>query len=193
MLLILLVFTASGASAQSGGPYGGVEAQPSHGGDRWSSAGRFVTGAFAGLVAHEAGHLLFDYAFDADPRIERVEFHGIPFFAITHRPDLSPRRELTVSSAGFWVQHAGSEWILTARPRLRHERSPFLKGMLAFNVVTSMAYAGAAFSRTGPAERDTRGIAVSAGVDERWVGAMILGPAALDAVRYFDPDAKWAA
>jgi hypothetical protein len=36
-------------------------------------------------------------------------------------------------------------------------------------------------------------MAVSAGINERWVGAMILGPAALDTIRYFDPDAKWAA
>jgi hypothetical protein len=67
-----------------------------------------------------------------------------------------------------------------------------LKGMLAFNVAASAAYAGAAFARTGPAERDTRGIAASARIDERWVGALILAPAVLDAVRYFDPDSTWA-
>ena len=188
----MLLFTASAADAQTAGDPGTMTSQPSQDHGRWATTGRFVAGAFAGLVAHEAGHLVFDYAFDADPRIERVEFHGIPFFAITHRPDLSARRELIVSSAGFWVQHAGSEWILTRTPRLREQRAAVQKGMLAFNVVTSIAYAGAAFARTGPPERDTRGIAVSAGIDERWVGAMILGPAVLDAVRYFDPDAKWA-
>jgi hypothetical protein len=172
-----------------------VLAQPlssSSGVSRVAAAGEFVGGAVVGLAAHEAGHLLFDVIFDADPGLKRVDFHGIPFFAITHRSDLSPRQELVVSSAGFWVQHATSEWLLTKRPNLKQEHAPFMKGMLAFNVAASGAYAGAAFAKTGPAERDTRGIAVSAGIDERWVGAMILAPAVLDAWRYFDPDAKWA-
>lgn len=159
---------------------------------RLASSIRFVGGALAGLAAHEAGHLVFNIVFDADPRVKRVEFHGIPFFAITHREGLSPRREHTISAAGFWVQHAGSEWILTERPSLRSERAPALKGIVAFNVLTSAAYAGAAFARTGPDERDTRGIASSAGIDERWIGAMVLAPAILDAWRYFDPDAAWA-
>lgn len=188
-----MVFTAAYAHAQTPDGADPVKATPSQPEGRWSSAGRFALGALGGLTAHESGHLLFDFAFDADPRFTRVEFHGIPFFAIAHRPDLSPRRELVVSSAGFWVQHAGSEWILTRRPQLRRERAPMLKGMLAFNLATSVAYAGTAFARTGPAERDTRGMAVSARIDEPWIGAMILAPAALDAVRYADPGAKWAA
>ena len=145
-----------------------------------------------GLAAHEAGHLLFNVVFDADPGIRRVSFHGIPFFAISHRDDLSARREFTISSAGFWVQHAGNEWLLTSQPRLRFQRAPFRKGMFAFNVLASAAYAGAAFARTGPAERDTRGMAESSRTDERWIGALILAPAVLDAWRYFDPGAQWA-
>jgi hypothetical protein len=144
------------------------------------------------LAAHEGGHLFFDLVFDADPGLDRVDFHGIPFFAITHRTDLSRRREFTISSAGFWVQHAGNEWLLTSHPHLRSERAPFKKGMFAFNVLASAAYSGAAFARTGPPERDTRGMAVSSRTDERWIGAMILAPAVLDAWRYFDPDARWA-
>jgi hypothetical protein len=160
--------------------------------NRFASAGVFLGGAAAGLLAHEGGHLIFNLVFDADPGIGRVDFHGIPFFAITHRPDLSPRQEFAVSSAGFWVQHATSEWLLTARPRLRGERAPFLKGLLAFNVLASVAYAGAAFAETGPPERDTHGMAVSARVDEPWIGALVLAPAVLDAWRYFDPDSRWA-
>lgn len=143
-------------------------------------------------MAHEAGHLTFDLAFDADPRLKRVDFHGVPFFALTHRTPLSPRREAVVSSAGFWVQHATNEWLLTRRPDVRHERAPFAKGVLAFNVLTSIAYSSAAFARTGSFERDTRGIADAARVDERWVGAMVLAPAVLDAWRYFRPDSKGA-
>jgi hypothetical protein len=159
---------------------------------RLASAGVFLTGALAGLGAHEGGHLLLDVVFDAEPGIGRVDFHGIPFFAITHRGDLSPRREFAVSSAGFWVQHAGNEWLLTARPHLRSGRAPFEKGLFAFNVLASGAYAGAAFARTGPAERDTRGMAVSSRIDERWVGALILAPAVLDTWRYFNPEDRWA-
>jgi hypothetical protein len=160
---------------------------------RATTAGLFVAGGAAAFAAHEAGHLVFDFLFDADPGLGKVDFHGIPFFAITHRSGLSPTREFTISSAGFWVQHAGSEWLLTTRPNLRHERAPFAKGVLAFNVLASAAYAGAAVAQTGPYERDTRGMAISARVDEPWIGAMLLVPAALDTVRYVAPDQKWAA
>ena len=152
----------------------------------------FFAGALAGLAIHETGHVALDVAFDADPHVKRVDFHGIPFFAIAHRSGLSPRREQAISSVGFWIQHASSEWILSRDPDLRSRSAPVRKGILAFNVATSAAYAGAAFGRTGPAERDTRGIAQSARIDERWVGAMLLVPAAMDAWRYCDPDAKWA-
>ncbi len=161
-------------------------------GSRASSTIRFLAGAAAAFGAHEAGHLTSDVLFDADPRLKRVDFHGIPFFAITHRADVTPRQRFVIASSGFWVQHAGSEIILSRRPNLRHERGAFRKGILAFNVLTSAAYAGAAFARTGPDERDTRGMAEGAGVDERWIGAMILAPAVLDTIRYLDPDAKGA-
>jgi hypothetical protein len=145
-----------------------------------------------GLAAHEGGHLLFDAIFGADPSVKRVEFHGIPFFAITHESGLPPRQEYTISAAGFWVQHATNEWILTRRPRLRREPAAFSKGVFAFNVGASFAYSVAAFGRLGPPERDTRGMAESARIEEPWIGAMILAPAVLDSWRYFDPDARWA-
>jgi hypothetical protein len=130
--------------------------------------------------------------FAADPGLTRVEFHGIPFFAITHRADLAPRQEFTVSAAGFWVQQATNEWLLTARPRLRREHAPFAKGVLTFNIGASAMYSVAAFAGIGPPERDTRGMAASARIDERWIGAVVLAPAVLDAWRYFDPDSRWA-
>jgi len=153
--------------------------------------GKFFGGAAVAFGAHELGHLVFDVAFDAKPTLKKVTFSGIPFFAITHDAGLSPRREYTISSAGFWVQHATSEWILTRRPGLRGTRAPFLKGVLAFDVLTSVAYSGAAFAKGGPPERDTRAMAAALGIDERRVGALILVPALLDTVRYFRPDARW--
>jgi hypothetical protein len=151
----------------------------------------FLGGALVGLAAHEAGHVIFDVAFDASPGLARVSFGPIPFFAITHRP-VSPREEFTISSAGFWVQHGTSEWLLTKRPNLRAERAPFAKGLLAWNVLASVAYSGAAFARAGPAERDTRGMAISLGVAEPWVGTLLLAPAVLDTIRYVRPRAAWA-
>jgi Zn-dependent protease len=156
------------------------------------SAVKFLAGGAAGLVLHETGHLVFDGLFDARPRLAPVRFGAIPFFAITHRADLSPRREVAVSSAGFWVQAAMSEWLLTAHPDLRHERSPFAKGLLAFNVLTSTGYAAVAIARAGPFERDTRGIADAARIDERIIGLMVLAPAAADAYRYYHPHSRWA-
>lgn len=158
--------------------------------NRTGSVASFLAGAAVGLGIHEGAHLLFDVIFDADPRITRVEFHGIPFFAITHRDDLSRQQEFIIDSAGFWAQHLGSEWLLTKRPRLRYERAPFAKGLLAFNVGASAAYSIAAFAETGPPERDTRGMAVSARIGEPWIGALILAPAVFDTWRYYQPDAK---
>ncbi len=134
--------------------------------------------------------MLADYAFDANPGLRKVTFGPLPFFAITHDP-VSPAREFTISSVGFWTQHVGSELILGSHPRLRHEDRPFLKGMLAFNVVVSAGYATAAFARAGPEERDTRGIATMAGIPEPAAGAMILAPAVLDAMGYYAPDCAW--
>jgi hypothetical protein len=160
---------------------------------RVASALKFLGGGALALAAHESGHLLFNGIFDAHPGIKKVSFHGIPFFAITHDSGLSPRREFIIDSAGFWVQEATNELILSRRPNLRRERAPLLKGVVAFNVLASVSYAGAAFARTGPVERDTRGMADALGWKEPWVGLLILVPAILDAVRYYHPEARWAA
>ena len=152
--------------------------------------GRFLAGAAVGLGLHEAGHLTADVIFGRSPGVRKVSFVGIPFFAITHDP-VSPAREFTISSAGFWVQHLSNEIILTRRPQLRDAKAPFTKGMLAFNVLVSVAYASAAFARAGPDERDTRGMAVAARISEPVVGVMILTPATLDALRYYFPERTW--
>jgi hypothetical protein len=153
---------------------------------------KFLAGAAVAFAAHESGHLVLDFAFDAHPRLKRVSFAGIPFFAITHRSDLSPRRELAISSAGFWTQEAWNEALLTRDPNLRRTHAPIRQGALAFNILASVAYSAFAFRKIGPVERDTRGIADSAKVDERAIAALVLAPALLDAVRYFNPDADWA-
>jgi hypothetical protein len=153
---------------------------------------KFLAGGALGLAIHEGGHLIFDAAFAADPSIKGVTFGPFPFFAITHRSDVSPRREFAISSAGFWMQELSSEWLLTKHPDLHDTRAPVAKGLLAFNVLNSVGYAIVAFARAGPYERDTRGMADSIGVDERAIGAVILAPAVFDAIRYFKPEARWA-
>jgi hypothetical protein len=183
---VALVAAASSAEARQDDPRRSV--------NQTAAIGGLIAGALTGFAAHEGGHLLFDVIFDADPGVKRVEFGGIPFFAITHRSDLSAKQEFAVSSAGFWVQNATNEWLLTSRPRLRSERNPFLKGIFAFNLAASGMYSVAAFARIGPDERDTRGMAISSGSEEPWIGVVVLLPAALDAWRYMNPDAqlpKW--
>jgi hypothetical protein len=155
---------------------------------------QFFAGAALGLGAHEAGHLVFDIAFRSHPGVRKVSAGFIPFFAITHE-QVTPVKEFTISSAGFWVQHAGDEFLLSRRPGLRHEHAPLAKGLLAFNVLTSIVYAGAAFSRHGPAERDTNGMALAADMAEPWIGASVLAPAIIDTARYFHPHSRalvWA-
>ena len=58
-----------------------------------------------------------------------------------------------------------------------------------------MVYSVAAFARSGPPERDTRGMAVSLGRDgvpEPAIGALVLAPALLDSYRFVRPEATWA-
>jgi len=184
-------FTAEVASAQD--PQGTASSSASTSEQSTtSSVLEFLGGGALALGAHESGHLLFDAIFDANAGLKKVSFHGLPFFAITHDTGLPPTKEFVIDSAGFWVQEATNEWLLTKRPRLRHEHAPLLKGMFAFNVGASFAYAGAAFARTGPEERDTRGMAEALRWKEPYVGLLILAPAILDSVRFFNPDAKWA-
>ena len=46
--------------------------------------------------------------------------------------------------------------------------------------------------KAGPVERDTRGMASGIGIDERYIGAMVMAPAVLDAYRYVRPESRWA-
>ena len=159
-------------------------------GQTLEAAAKLIGGAAVGLGLHESAHVVADLANGVSPGLKKVTFGPIPFFAITHDA-VSPGREFVISSAGFWMQHAVNEYLFATHPSLRDEHAPVLKGILAFNIVTSVAYSGAAFARTGPAERDTRGIAISAHVDEPVIGAVILVPAILDTARYFGKDNRW--
>jgi hypothetical protein len=182
----LTIAVAASAAAQTPPP----TAQPS----RIVQTSRFFAGAAAGLLIHETGHVVFGAALDAHPRVARIDYGGVPFFAI-HHANVSAKKEFAISSAGFWMQHAGSEWVLSARPRLEQESAPFVKGVLAFNLAASAVYGISAFGRFGPPERDPRSMAASLGRDgvpEPAIGVLILAPAALDFYRYEHPNARWA-
>ena len=181
--LIVLCCTVSPLYAQQQGQSAARRTSP-------TDIAQIVAGAALGFGLHESGHLVLDEAFGARPGVRKVSAGFIPFFAITHEP-VSSMKEFAISSAGFWAQHVGSEVLLSRRPNLRHEHAPVAKGLLAFNVLTSVMYAGAAFARSGPIERDTRGMAVSADVSEPWIGLSILTPAALDTARYYRPRSRW--
>ena len=75
---------------------------------------------------------------------------------------------------------------------LRREHAPVAKGILAFNILASIAYVAAALAKSGPIERDTRGMAATVDVDERVIALVVLAPALLDGYRYFRPGRRWA-
>jgi hypothetical protein len=159
--------------------------------DSWKA---FLAGAATGFAIHETSHVGFDVAFQAGPRLKGVRFGPLPFFAITHRDGLPASQEAWISGAGFLSQHGVAEVILS-RGAPGRPQPAFAKGALAFHLATSIAYAGAAFSKYGPFERDTRGLATATRTDERLIGALVLAPAAFDTWRALRPNsgtAKWA-
>ena len=95
----LAVFSAVSTLAQNGSA--GTPPQPPPDEHQVADTVMFLAGGALALGAHESGHLVFDTLFNAQPRLEGVHFGPFPFFAITHRGDMSPRREFTISSAGF--------------------------------------------------------------------------------------------
>lgn len=153
---------------------------------------QFLSGVALGFAGHESGHLTMDLALGSDPYFKSVSAAGIPFFAISYRIPQAPRGRYAIASAGFWVQHGMSEWILTRSPDLRLKTAPVAKGVLAFHVACSLVYATGAFAQVGPAERDTLGMAGAQRISERWVGVAVLTPAVLDTYRYCRPRSRWA-
>src|SRR5690349_9589109 len=143
-VVVLLLFLLIGCGCSQVFAQQEEPAQPAPQPSTGKQAVLFLTGGAIGLGDHEAEHVIANLAFGEKPGLQKVNFHGIPFFAITHRSGLPAREEFVISSAGFWVQHATNEWLLTRRPQLKSEQAPLTKGVFAFNVLASVAYAGAA-------------------------------------------------
>jgi hypothetical protein len=142
---------------------------------RAATLASFLAGGGLAFVIHEGGHLTFDTIFDAQPHVHAVHFGPIPFFAISPARLLTPRQLFTLASAGFWTQQLMTEVLLPHATSLREAHAPFVKGMLAFDILTSIGYAAVAFGRAGPPERDTRGMAIGLDVPEPVVGLLVLG------------------
>lgn len=153
---------------------------------------RTTGGAVAGLVIHEAGHWLAGTWIGAGPSTKGVKGGGgIPFFAVTYARDLTPREQRLTAGAGLTTQFLSAEWLLSRHPRIWEESRPWGKGIVLFHLATSAVYSYAAYTRTGPQERDTLGIAEGLRVPERQVGTWILVPAALDLIRLWWPELRW--
>jgi hypothetical protein len=190
LLSAFVVAFAQAADAQT--PVPAADQQQRQG--RGARLVRFLAGGATGLIVHEAGHVAASMAFDADPGFKRLDYGPIPFFAVTH-DTVSRRREYVISSAGFFAQHVANEWLLGADPPLRGSSAAFKKGWLTFNLATSAVYTVAALGRFGAAERDTKGMALTAdgdGLPEPVIGVLILVPAVLDGLRYVQDDPAWA-
>lgn len=178
--------------------------------EEWEASdyGWFLTGGVSAFLLHESAHAIVAKSFGFGVRVESRQ-KPIPFVVVKYdlmvvrdesgrlkyldkegRPvEEGADKRFAIASAGINSQNITSEWILTRYPRLRDEPRPFLKGMLAFDIITSAGYA--VVGRKDP-DGDLRGMAESLGVKDRWVGALVFLPAAVDAYRYFYPEARWA-
>jgi hypothetical protein len=208
VLAVALLLPGAGRAEETRSPWG-MPVDASH-------LGRFGAGVLAGLAAHEAGHVVANLALGNVPHIEGfLALHFIPFFAV--RPNITcvgaaarqregdlcwkrdgsvfgagRRGKFAIVAAGFNVQYLGDELLLRGSPDLELADAPFRKGVLAFNVVTSAVYAVGTWTGLEDPRGDVANMADISGLSHDVLAVFVLLPALLDAVRYFDPDARWA-
>ena len=175
----------------------------------WRDVGLFAGGAATAFVAHEAGHLAANLALGNVPHVEQVRFLGaVPFFAvapdITCSGDLCLRRDgspfgpgrkglLLILLAGFDVQHATDEALLTRDPQLRSRGASFCTGLLAFNTLTSVAYAIGNLAGIEPSAGDLSDAVRDARASRLLTTGLLLGVAFADVARWAFPEAAWLA
>jgi hypothetical protein len=179
-------------------------------GETWevSDYSRFAAGGLTAFVIHEAAHAVVAESFGLRPSFE-IRHKPVPFVVVTYdwEPIKGPsgdvayyldrdgnpvphgaQKQFVIASAGINAQNITSEWILTAHPRLYHESRPFLKGMLAFDILTSVGYA--LVGRKDP-DGDLRGMSEALDVNDVVIGGIVLLPAVLDLYRYYHPGSHW--
>lgn len=179
-------------------------------GEEWAPEdyGWFVTGGLTGFVVHESAHMLVAESLGIHPRVgsrrKPVPFIVIryDFFAIKdpsgkinyvdkegNPVPSGAQKRFAISSAGINSQNISSELILTRYPSLREEPRPFLKGVLAFDIVTSIGYS--LIGRLDP-DGDLRGMSESKGISNLVIATLVFVPAAIDLYRYYYPKSAWA-
>src|SRR5688572_4584274 len=79
LILCFLLFGVFSPPAWAQDP---AEAQPLPRVSEGQRVAPFLAGAAIGLAAHEAGHVMACLAFGERPGLAKIDFHGIPFFAI---------------------------------------------------------------------------------------------------------------
>ena len=174
----------------------------------WSApqVAMFAGGAATAFAAHESCHVLAGLMFGGTPRLQHVTFLGfVPFFAIApgiectdgvctrfNEPfSAGTKGAYAVVSAGLQCQHLGDELMLSLDPQLRERDAPFRKGMLAFNTLTSVGYVLANWLSVEPRAGDVGSITRLTGASRGLVTGLLLGTAALDVARYYEPDVAW--
>lgn len=166
-----------------------------------------VAGGATGFLLHEGAHVLAAESLGVHASLE---FRRTPIPFIIIRYDLfqikdssgqtsyidgegrsvssGNQKQFIIASAGIDSQHISSELILTRYPYLYNESRPFLKGVLAFDILTSIGYA--LVGRKDP-DGDIRGMSEALGVSDRIVGALVFLPALVDIYRYYYPGTAW--
>lgn len=170
----------------------------------WPTAGFYAFGALSAFAAHESGHLLVNAILGNQPRFVLIKgFDFIPFVAIS--PELSCNDQgctqadgtafssgrsgmYAISTAGFTVQHIGSEIILTADPYLHYHEKPWQKGFLTFNIALSIGYAVSSLLNIEESHGDAGGAAQVSGIAKPWFGTLLILPAIMDTLRFIYPD-----
>lgn len=170
----------------------------------WSAAGLYAFGALSAFITHESGHLLVNAMLGNQPRFVFIKGFGfIPFVAIS--PELSCHEHgctkpngtafpsgrqgmYAISTAGFNMQHLGSEIILTADPYLRYHNKPWQKGFLTFNIALSIGYAVSSLLNIEESHGDAGGAAQVANMPKPWFGTLLILPAVMDTLRFMYPD-----
>ena len=175
----------------------------------WKEVALLAGGAATAFVAHEAGHATANLVLGNVPHLERVTFLGVvPFFAVApdiscyssgclrrdgNRFDAGKRGLLLILMAGFDVQHLTDEVLLTSDPALRLHHAPFRTGLLAFNTLTSAAYAFANLTGIEPDAGDLHAAFRDTQPSRALTTGLLLGIAGLDAARWAWPDTPWLA
>lgn len=178
-------------------------------GKPWArTIGLGVLGALTGFVAHESGHIAANLLLGNVPHITGTRVFGwLPFPVISpgihcedgrctdrdgdrFRP--GPRGDFFIVTAGFHVQHATDEILLSRQPDLMRRYAPFQKGLLLFNVFLSGMYAVGAYTGLEDPHGDLANAARASGIHSAWLATVLLMPAALDTYRFFAPGVRWA-